>query len=89
MVKSTIFKEKPVEAEKELLKITRSETYYHPVEAFSTMSESMKKQSENVSLKPYVADSDIKTAAKADKLRMASQTPVEERFYHLVKSLKG
>lgn len=89
MVKSTMFKKKPEEAEKELMKISRTEGYFHPVEAFSAMSESMKKQSESFSTKPYIADSDVKTAAKADKLRMASQTPVEERYYHLVKSLKG
>ena len=89
MVKSTMFKEKPKEAEKEFLKIRRTETYFHPVEAFSAMSEGMKKQAEGFSTKPYIADSDVKTTAKADKLRMVSQTPVEERFYHLVKSLKG
>ena len=49
MVKSTMFKEKPKEAEKEFLKIRRTETYFHPVEAFSAMSEGMKKQAEGFS----------------------------------------
>jgi len=89
MAKSTVFKEKPKAEEKELLKITKTEKYYHPVETFSLMSENMKKQSEGTKLNPYVANEDLKTAENADKLRMASQTPVAERFYHLVKSLKG
>jgi len=89
MVKSTMFKEKPGKKEKEMMTITRTEKYYHPVETFSSMSENMKKRSEGTKLNPYIADADIKTAANADVLRMASQTPVAERFYHLVKSLKS
>lgn len=89
MAKSALIKEKPKKEEKEIFKISRKETYYHPVETFSSMSENMKKQSESTGLNPYVADADLKVAANADKLRIASETPIETRFYQLIKSLKG
>ncbi len=89
MVKSTMFKEKPKKAEKEMVKITKEQTYYHPVETFSSMSDNIRKQSESTNPNPYIADADLKIAVNADKLRMESQTPVENRFYHLIKSLKG
>jgi len=80
MPESMIFKKKP--EKKELPQIKR--IVYHPAETFYTMVGNMNKKSESVHGSVYTADAHIQIAANAEKI-----TPVGNRFYNLILSLKG
>ncbi len=80
MKEGVVFKKKP--EKKELPAISRE--VYHPAEAMAQMAENATKKSESAHSNTYSADTHLRIAANAEKIEVSP-----ERFYQLVRSLKG